>query len=150
MTASNSLPLSWEKTIPSRLPALMRAIDELNLFLAEQSADAVALHRTQLVLEEMGTNVIKYGFDQPGEHPMTLRAQCVADFIELTLVDGGHAFDPRQASEPDPEAALEERTPGGWGISLVRRLVTEMDYQRIDGTNVLTLKIPRTGAAEAF
>jgi len=77
-----------------------------------------------------------------------LQARCAPEMIELTLTDNGHPFDPRTMPEPNPDAPLEDRTPGGWGISLVRRLVSEMQYQRANDHNVLTLRFRRKPAAE--
>jgi len=141
-------PSVWEKTIPNRLPELMRAIEELSAFLVGQNADGKALHIAQLAVEEMGTNIIKYGFDDQGEHPITVQAQCFGEMIELRLSDGGHAFDPTGMPEANSQASLEERTPGGWGISLVRKLVAEMAYQRTEAQNVLTLRFRRSSATD--
>lgn len=121
----------------------MRTIDEVSAFLAEQQADAKALYTAQLAIEELGTNIIKYGYDDSREHSIVLQAHCPGDLIELRLSDDGHAFDPCSALEPNREATLDERTPGGWGISLVRKLVNDMEYARVAGRNVLTLRIQR-------
>jgi hypothetical protein len=37
----------------------------------------------------------------------------------------------------------KDQQPGGWGISLVRRLARRMDYERPDGITVLTIEIFR-------
>jgi len=144
---SSTRPMTWEKRFANALTPLMQAIDELELFLAGQRVDAKALHTTRLAIEEMGTNVLKYGFDDRAEHWITLRAQCAGSEIELRLTDDGHPFDPCARIDPNSEATLEERTPGGWGISLVRRLVKKMHYQRRDHLNILTLCIERTEGA---
>jgi serine/threonine-protein kinase RsbW len=123
----------------------MEAIDALNRFLLGQQADDGTLHTVRLIIEEMGTNIIKYGYSGQGEHWITLRAQLESNVIELQLIDSGPPFDPTTASEPDSTAGLDERVPGGWGISLVRKLVTEMIYQRVDEQNVLILRLPRCG-----
>jgi serine/threonine-protein kinase RsbW len=139
----NSDSAFWEKTFPNQLPALMRAIEEVSGFLAEQKAGPRALYTAQLALEEMGTNIIKYGFDDAEQHSIVLQAHCAGELIELRLTDDGHPFDPSTLPDANPRATLEERAPGGWGISLVRKLVTEMNYSREGGRNVVTLRIQR-------
>ena len=67
----------------------------------------------------------------------------LSDCFRLRILDDGHPFDARQVPEPDPEQSLQDRQPGGWGISLVRRLARRMDYERRDGANVLTIEIAR-------
>jgi serine/threonine-protein kinase RsbW len=121
----------------------MRTIESLSDFLDRQSCGPQALYQAQLAAEEIGTNIIKYGYDDQLEHSITLRVECLADCFRLWILDDGHPFDARQAPEPDLEQSLEERQPGGLGISLVRRLARRMDYERRDGINVLTIEIPR-------
>jgi anti-sigma regulatory factor (Ser/Thr protein kinase) len=134
---------SWEASFPNSLPALMRTIESMSEFLRGQSAGPQALYRAQLGAEEIGTNIIKYAHDDQLEHRITLRVECHADRFSLQILDDGRPFDVREVPEPDPEQSLEERQPGGWGISLVRRLARRMDYERRDGMNVLTIEISR-------
>lgn len=121
----------------------MRTIESMSEFLKRQSAGPQALYQAQLAAEEMGINIIKYGYDDQLEHRITLRVECQADRFCLQIRDDGRPFDVRQVPEPDLEQSLEERQPGGWGISLVRRLVRRLDYERRDGMNVLTVEIAR-------
>jgi anti-sigma regulatory factor (Ser/Thr protein kinase) len=121
----------------------MRTIESMSDFLNRQSCGPQALYQAQLAAEEIGTNIIKYGYDDQLEHRITLRVECLADCFRLQILDDGHPFDARQVPEPAPDQSLEAREPGGWGISLVRRLARRMDYERRDGVNVLTIEIPR-------
>lgn len=121
----------------------MRAIEELSVHLERWGADGQACYLAQLAVEELGTNILKYAYDDPGEHQIELRAAWEEPWIRIELEDDGHAFDPGQRAEPNPELSLEERTPGGWGISLVRRLLAGMEYERLEGRNVVRLTLPR-------
>jgi serine/threonine-protein kinase RsbW len=121
----------------------MRTIESMSEFLKRQSAGPQALYQAQLAAEEMGVNIVKYAYDDQLEHRITLRVDCQADRFCLQILDDGRPFDVRQVPEPDPEQSLEERKPGGWGVSLVRRLVRRLEYERRDGINVLTVEISR-------
>lgn len=136
---------SWEQTFPNTLAALMRVNESMGAFLGDQSFPVQAIYHAQLAVEEIGTNIIKYGYDDRQEHPITLRVECGSDAVRLRFLDDGRPFDVRQVPEPDPGLSLDERKAGGWGISLVRRLSRSMDYERRDGRNVLTLELPRDG-----
>ena len=61
---------------------------------------------------------------------------CIVNFHEFA-----YAFDPPAAAEPDLDAPpLERAKPGGYGISLLRSLVDQVNYQfQADGRNELTL-----------
>jgi anti-sigma regulatory factor (Ser/Thr protein kinase) len=140
-------PPRWEMSIPNRLVDLMQAIEELSRFLEQCGADSQSLYLAQLAVEEMGTNIIKYGYDDHGEHVIRLGAECDESVFRIRVEDDGHEFNPCQVPEPDSNLSLQARTPGGWGISLVRRLVAGMDYERRDGRNLLRLVVPRCPAA---
>src|SRR5882762_7103422 len=134
---------SWERTFPNSVPALMRTIESMSDFLHRQSCGPQALYQAQLAAEEIGTNIIKYGYDDELEHRITLRVECQPDCFRLQILDDGHPFDARQVPEPDLEQSLQDRQPGGLGISLVRRLARRMDYERREGVNVLTVEVSR-------
>jgi anti-sigma regulatory factor (Ser/Thr protein kinase) len=121
----------------------MRTIESMSEFLSQHPSNPQALYHAQLAVEEMGTNIIKYGYNDQLDHGITLRVECLAECFRLRIVDDGRPFDVRQVPEPDPEQGLDERHPGGWGISLVRRLARRIDYERRDGLNALTIEIPR-------
>jgi anti-sigma regulatory factor (Ser/Thr protein kinase) len=48
-------------------------------------------------------------------------------------------FDPTSQVEADTSLSVEDRPIGGLGIYLVRQLMDSINYERIDGKNVLTL-----------
>jgi serine/threonine-protein kinase RsbW len=136
-------PPFWEQTFPNQLPELMRAIDALETFLESHGASSRATYIARLAAEEMGTNIIKYGYDDSAEHLITLRARAQPDEFRVELIDDGHEFDPTSRSEPPDDLTLDERAPGGWGISLVRRLARAVHYERRSHQNVLTVEISR-------
>jgi anti-sigma regulatory factor (Ser/Thr protein kinase) len=134
---------NWETSFPNQIPALMRAIEKLDCCLGDWNADANARYVAQLAVEELGSNIIKYGYDDVGEHTIYLRMDKNESGFRIWLEDDGHPFDPRQTPEPDPSLSLESRTAGGWGLSLVRRLSSGMQYERRDGRNLLCVVVPR-------
>ena len=44
-----------------------------------------------------------------------------------------------EAPEPDVTLSADERKTGGLGIFLVRKMVDEMSYERVDGRNILRI-----------
>jgi serine/threonine-protein kinase RsbW len=99
-----------------------------------------------LAVEELGTNIIKYGYDDAAKHLIHLSAAPEQHGFRIRLEDDGHEFNPCLAPESDPNLPLEERKPGGWGLSLCRRLLAEMKYERHDGRNHLMIIVPREPA----
>ena len=130
---------TWSSQIPNRLDALMGAIRELERWLAEHDASSEARYFAQLAAEELGTNIIKYGYDDQNEHQIEIRASWEKPDLYLWLEDDGHEFNPWDRPEPDPDLSLDDRKPGGWGISLIRRMSAGFDYERRHGRNVVSV-----------
>ena len=90
-----------------------------------------------LALEEAVVNVMNYAY--PGRSGQVLVEYEKTDKAVFTITDSGIPFDPTQQAEADTSLSAEERPIGGLGIFLVRQLMDEVRYERIDDKNVLTL-----------
>lgn len=117
----------------------------------DQLASALRLPQAQeyalrLCLEEAVANVVMHGEPDPGAAQDAVAVQvCGApDALHVTIEDGCAAFDPLRQPAPGGRRSLEEE-PGGWGIQLMRQFAASMAYQRVNGTNRLTLTIGREG-----
>jgi serine/threonine-protein kinase RsbW len=131
----------FERCFNSRLADLSRATQEAVQFLEDRGVAGRAVYLANLAIEEMATNIIKYGYDDKAVHEILLRLQIHPGALVLVLEDDGHPFNPLEAPEPDVGLPAEQRAPGGLGIHLVRKLVEQMDYERRGGRNRLTVKI---------
>ncbi len=52
-------------------------------------------------LEEMLTNIIKYGYDDGDEHEIEIHLEIANEIITLTIIDEGHEFNPLEVEIPD-------------------------------------------------
>ncbi len=103
--------------------------------------DPQAAYLLELVLEEMVSNIIKYGYDDDAPHQIFVSVIFGESAVDLCLKDDGHPFDPLRQCAADTDAPLEERCIGGLGIHLVRRMAGNVSYRREDGFNILELRI---------
>ena len=92
-----------------------------------------------LVLEEAVSNVILYAYPKEESQEISLLAKMSGSNLVFVLTDSGKEFDPTQAPDADITLSAEERQIGGLGIFLIRQIMNTVEYQRIDGKNVLTL-----------
>lgn len=116
---------------------LNAALDRLETFLGSVHASPKLTYAARLVLEELLTNTLKYGYDDSDAHPLRV------DFglgppATLRIEDDGHPFDPTAWVPPTAlDAAVEERPIGGLGLHMVRSLTASLRYARHDGLNRL-------------
>ena len=92
-----------------------------------------------LVLEEAISNVILYAYPKEEQQEIVLTAKKSDKSLIFVLTDSGKEFDPTQAPDADVTLSADEREIGGLGIYLIRQIMNKVEYQRIEGKNVLTL-----------
>ena len=119
-------------------------VSKLNGFIDEIgeafSLSPDVIFNLNLVLEEAVVNVINYAYPKEEHESIYLSAKLHEGSIVLVLTDTGKEFDPTMAPEADITLSAEERPIGGLGLFLIRQMMTEVRYERIDGKNVLTLE----------
>ena len=107
---------------------------------AELSLSMETTMHINLALEEAVSNIIMYAYPQEGEHEIILKTTATDQQLIFLLTDSGLSFDPTNAPEVDINIPAEERQIGGLGIFLIRRIMNEVSYQRLDGENHLVMK----------
>ena len=93
-----------------------------------------------LVLEEAVSNVILYAYGKEEQKEISLVAYLSDNNLVFVLTDSGMEFDPTKVPDADVTLSAEEREIGGLGIYLIRQIMNTVEYQRIDGKNVLTMR----------
>lgn len=119
-------------------------IDRLNQFVEEVgeefSLSADIIFNLNLVLEEAVVNIINYAYPEGKHELIYLSAKVHNGSIVFVLTDTGKEFDPTMAKEADITLSAEDRPIGGLGIFLIRNIMNEVRYERIEGKNILTLE----------
>ena len=130
-----------------QLPALIMRNDIQQIPTLEEWVESIGVPQElnmqmNLALEEVVTNVMLYAY--PGQSGQVL-VECGKWKVEsgekliFTITDSGIPFDPTQKEEVDITLSAEERPIGGLGIHLVRQIMDEVKYERINNQNILTL-----------
>ena len=123
-------------------------IERLHQWLADIAAkhqlSGKLLATLKLVLEELAVNIVKHGFVQmPGDdEQIDVQMRFAGDRILIRLKDQGKAFNPLQHKVDQPR---QKRTVGGWGLQLIQKSVQQIAYERLAGSNILSLEINRKG-----
>jgi sigma-B regulation protein RsbU (phosphoserine phosphatase) len=92
-----------------------------------------------LAVEEAVVNVMSYAYPLGTQGEVIVIALATDRQLKFIISDKGKAFDPTRHDEADTTLSAEERPIGGLGILLVQQLMDSINYERVDGKNVLTL-----------
>jgi serine/threonine-protein kinase RsbW len=119
----------------------MRQVDGfVTAFVREYGIAADDAARILILLEELLTNLAKYGYPdraEPGRAEIALALN--GSRLEIEFIDDGCAFDPLAVLLPNLDEPLEERPIGGLGLHLLRSLSDVVRYERRDNRNVIRL-----------
>jgi anti-sigma regulatory factor (Ser/Thr protein kinase) len=85
-------------------------------------------YSVNLVVEELFTNMVKY--NTGAGHAIVVRMEIGSGSLRIELVDDDvDPWDPAKAPAVEVDRSIEERTPGGLGLYLVRSVVDELKYE---------------------
>jgi len=134
------------RKITNELHSLESLMNATTNFLEDHDVDGQTVYRVNLALEEMITNIIKYGYDDYESHDIDVSLEILADEVIAVIEDDGHEFDPLTQEKSADAGTLEEQEPGGLGIHLIKQLVGNMSYKREGTKNVLEIRAQRKRA----
>ena len=119
-------------------------ITKLNAFVKSATAalnmETGLANQIKLAVEEAVTNVIDYAYPSDIEGNISVTIEADEYRIRFILSDSGAEFDPTSVSKADTTLTVDERPIGGLGVFLVRNLMDSINYERVDGKNVLRME----------
>jgi anti-anti-sigma factor len=115
-----------------------RSIDALSVMFAftreafaKANIDSRVQSTVDLVLEELFTNVLKY--EPETRSRVRIDIGKVPNGVEVTLSDRDvDFFDVTRTADVDVTLPLEQRTPGGLGLHLIKKMVDFIEYQYLE------------------
>ena len=133
------MAIRWQLPERLTLKASMDDIGRLEPFISH-TAQQVGLEkgeakRLRLAVEEAVANVINHG----QATTITLQTSIEDNQLVLTLDDDGQPFDPTADSPTNFSVPADQRPPGGLGIMFLHEMTDRLDYQRVNGHNVLRM-----------
>lgn len=94
-----------------------------------------------VVGDELVSNIIKYGYENKGGD-VFIRLLYNIDKKELvlTVIDVAEAFNQLEVNNPKVSGDPSTQRIGGLGILIVKKIMSEYAYDRINGKNILVLR----------
>jgi len=134
---NSSGPDELRLNCPARKHALHTALDTIEKTCGTWKIDSALVSRARIVVEELFSNTIKYGYGGECERPVRL-SLLPHPRLTLTYEDEAPAFNPL-AWKPEADEPLEDRPIGQAGIAMVIGLSASTKYERRNRANCLTV-----------
>ncbi|MEO5373215.1 MAG: ATP-binding protein [Alphaproteobacteria bacterium] len=129
----------FEHALRNELAEIPRLLEAVEDFCAREGVPPAMVFSVTLALDEIVTNVVSYGFDDGDAHVIRVSLSLGDGLLTTEVEDDGRPFDPLQRPDPDVSANLDDRTVGGLGIFLVKRMMDDVRYVRAEGRNHLVM-----------
>ena len=130
-----------DMTLGNDIGSVSTVLDALEAFGDENGVAPQQIMRLNLVLDELITNTVSYGFPNGRSGTIHLSVELVDGTVNVELSDNGVAFNPAEAPSPERSGGVEEREIGGLGLKLVRSYAKRLDYRRDGAFNHLHLEM---------
>jgi serine/threonine-protein kinase RsbW len=136
----------YQKVFPAEIDHLYTMLEFIKNYGKSHHISSSILDQIILAAEEALVNVINYGY--PPEKEGTIEISCEKPTpkagIKIIIKDQGVPFNPVEkvpTTLPTPSSVLSkaENSLGGYGIYILIGLMDRVEYQRIDGGNILSL-----------
>ena len=105
---------------------------ELSVWL---STLAPSLH---VILDEICSNIVKHS--NASSFELHVEIDVSPPGVKMTFVDDGVEYDPLTHADPDTTLPAEERSVGGLGIFMVKKMASSVSYRRANGRNFLVVE----------
>lgn len=127
-----------ERTFRKDLSSLEAIDGFVRSFASGHGLDDETVFTLNFVIEEIFTNMVKY---QPaGKSDASVALSLDGRLLTVRLTDHGvEYFDPTARPAVDTGRPIEERTPGGLGVHLVRQYMDGFEYEYAGGNSIITL-----------
>jgi serine/threonine-protein kinase RsbW/sigma-B regulation protein RsbU (phosphoserine phosphatase) len=135
-----------EIAIANELEEIAVSAEKIDAFCEEREISPEIAYAVNLSIDEILTNTISYGYEDDEPHRIEIVVRLEADALVVVIADDSAPFDLSETPEADVEATLEDRDVGGLGLFLVHQMMDKVEYERVEGRNIVTLTKSTAGA----
>ncbi len=104
------------------------------------------LRAVEIAVFEGLSNIVRHAYCFNSSRKIEAELEVADEFCQVTLIDEGEEFDPRQVPPPAFDHTDSGSLPeGGMGVHIMREAMDEIEYRREGGKNYLKLRKYRGG-----
>ncbi len=130
------------KVVDADLKNLPEIIDYIDDLLDKNNATLSAKSQIDVAVDEIFSNIAFYAYPEGQVGKVKVSVIMSKDNEEMTIIfeDKGKTYNPLEKEDPDTSLSLEEKSIGGLGIFIVKKTMDSLEYDNVNGHNVLTLR----------
>lgn len=96
--------------------------------------------RVQLAVEEIYVNIASYAYTPDiGKVKIDCEITKKPKTVTITFTDKGKPYNPFSKNDPDIDEKISERSVGGLGVFVVKKIMDNVSYSYKDGQNILAI-----------
>ncbi len=127
-------------TLPAVLDGFQDAVHFIENILERMGFSKECQLQIAVAVEEIFVNIVHYAYDsKEGEVIISVNPDETGSSVRIQFADTGVPYNPLVKKDPDTTMDIEERTPGGLGIYMVKNIMDNVYYERKDGKNIFTI-----------
>ena len=126
-------------TLPNDVQTVPKLTGFIESVCEAAELDMAVCMQLNLAIEEAVVNVMKYAYPKDVKGMVNIEASISDKGLKFVISDNGVPFDPTAKEDVDTSLSAEERGIGGLGIHLIRQIMDSINYEYVEGRNVLTL-----------
>lgn len=128
-----------EIVLTNGLAGIEQLASALDHFFNQEGLDVQVKNQVNLVLEELYTNSVNYGFEGISDKRVEVAILNMGGHLEIVYQDNGVAYDPLQRDDPELMLSIEDRPIGGLGVFFVKTMTDHAGYTREGGLNIIKM-----------
>ena len=130
-----------EKRFDAKIENIQSGLDFVEEFCDQHQINPEFKNNLLVVADELYSNIVKYGYKNSGGEVFTrlLFNKDKNEFV-LTVIDRAPAFNQLEINNSPLDADDKDRPVGGLGILIVKKIMSQYAYDRINNKNILVLR----------
>lgn len=121
------------------------ALDWITEVLTNKEFSLKNQKKIRLAMEEALVNILHYAYPEENRGKVAVIMEETPESITFTVVDQGIPFNPLTRGDTTTASTLENTPLGGLGIFFMKHVMDDLQYQRKENRNILTLSKKKEG-----
>ncbi len=133
--------IEYSLTIENKLEEIETVSNFFEEKAKQQQISFDVIYKVQLIVDELITNIISYGYHDKKIHLINICFQLSNELIFLEIIDDGIPFNPLESPDVDVNLSIEDKKIGGLGIFFIKKFAKILNYELRENKNYLKISI---------